>query len=275
MAAICALALCVNAQVGPSGIVNPNGQNIQFSHAMADNVAVAGPSGIVLKDGRNIQLGADGAFPALPAPVLRSAAVPLPHLITTGALVGRSGVVNPNGQNIQFTQEQADNIILAGPSGIITRDGKNIQFRQKRSIGYVSPLGNIGTSGILRADGTTTLFDHDTAHNIVLVGPSGIVGKNGNMQFTADLNIAQQTSHPVHPQFRPEDVVLDGPSGTILKDGRLIQKRAKRSADLVGPSGMILADGTPIQFKTAGAKIVLRGPSGIVMSDGTLIQLTK
>ena len=276
-AALCVLALSVNAQVGPSGIVNPNGQNIQFTSALADNIAVVGPSGIVTKDGRNIQLGADGVVDAsvlaraTPVATPKSA-VPLPQLISTGALVGNSGIVNPDGNNVQFTQEQADNIVLAGPSGIVTRNGQNIQFRQKRSIGFVSPNGNVGTSGILRADGTTTLFDHDTAHNIVLIGPSGIVGKNGNMQFTSDLNIAHQSTHPVQPQFHAADVVLDGPSGTILADGTLIQKRAKRSAPLIGPSGMILADGTPVQFKSANAKIVLDGPSGMVLSDGTLVQ---
>ena len=271
------LALSVNAQVGPSGIVNKNGQNIQFTHEMADNIAVAGPSGVVTKNGRNIQLGADGILdPSLLNVAATRSAIKSPlrlaELITLGSVVGNSGIVNPNGKNVQFTQDQADEIVVAGPSGVVTRSGQNIQLRQKRSIGFVSPKGNIGTSGILRADGTTTLFDHDTAHGIVLVGPSGIVGKNGNMQFTDDLQIAHQTSHPAQPQFNSADVLLDGPSGTILADGRLIQKRARRSLPLIGASGLITKDGTLVQFKEAGATILLDGPSGILMSDGTLVQ---
>merc|ERR1712228_34585 len=83
--------------------------------------------------------------------------------------------------------------LLVGPSGIVTKDGRNIQLtddlqfvhRAKRSAGFVSPKGNIGHSGILRADGTTDLFSHDQAHNILLIGDSGMITDDGiPIQFT-------------------------------------------------------------------------------------------
>merc|ERR1712128_202241 len=79
-------------------------------------------------------------------------------------------------------------------------------------------------------------------------------------------------------------VLLNGPSGIVMSDGTLIQKRAKRSLPLVGPSGMLLADGTQVQFDAKdleqrkgltpdqNAKAVVFGPSGIVLNDGANIQ---
>merc|ERR1711875_199751 len=74
----------------------------------------------------------------------------------------------------------------------------------------------------------------DQYSRAVVVGPSGAVTLDGNnLQFDA----------PAAPT-----VLLDGPSGTVMSDGTLVQKRAKRSLPLVGASGVILADGTPIQL---------------------------
>lgn len=265
LAAICLLAVGASAQVGPSGIISPDGKNIQFSHDQANNIAVAGPSGIVTKDGKNIQLTHGQAIlnAAIPAPV----APTTPNLPPTLAgVVGASGIVHPAG-NTQFTREQAENIILIGPSGIVTKDGRNIQLRNKRSL--------IGPSGMFLADGTPVQFSHaegqlrakltpDQYTRAVVVGPSGAVALDGkNIQFDAPAGAT---------------VLLDGPSGTVMSDGTLVQKRAKRA--LIGPSGMIRADGTPVQFTQAegelratlsdeqNARAAVVGPSGIVNYDG-------
>jgi len=244
LAAICVLAVGVSAQVGPSGIVSPDGVNTQFSHDFAHDIVLVGPAGIVTKSGANRQLthGEAGLHVA-------AGAVPVAQLISQRGVVGNSGIVRPDGNNFQFSQALADNIAVVGPSGIVLKDGRNIQFtddlhfaRKKRSTGFVSTQGNVGHSGILRKDGTTDLFSHDLAHDILLIGPSGIVTKSGqNIQLTDDLRIA-------------------------------FNARTKRSLPLVGPSGMITADGTPIQFTKPGVTILLEGPSGYVMSDGTLVQ---
>merc|ERR1712212_594782 len=115
LAAICVLALGASAQVGPSGIVSPDGKNTQFSHDYANDIAVIGPSGIVSKSGKNIQLtagqaGLHAASP--PAPVM-----PLGQVVSQRGVFGHSGIVMPDGKNVQFTQAQADNIVLVGPSG--------------------------------------------------------------------------------------------------------------------------------------------------------------
>ncbi|KAL7641305.1 UNVERIFIED_CONTAM: hypothetical protein RMT77_008443 [Armadillidium vulgare] len=304
-AAIFLLAIGANANVGPSGIVNKDGKNVQFSHEFANNIVLIGPSGIVSRDGNNLQLTSGQV----------SSAVPVAEFITSRGVVGPSGIVRPNGENVQFTQQQVDNFVVTGPSGIVSKDGKNIQFtddlqfanRNKRSVGFVSRAGNVGTSGILRADGTTDLFDFNTAHNIALIGPSGIVSKDGrNIQFTSDLRIANRNKRSVgfvSPAGNvgtsgivrvdgttdlfdfntAHNIVLIGPSGIVSKDGRNIQftpdlrivgktNRIKRSLPLVGPSGIILEDGTPVQFKSGTTTVLLNGPSGIVLSDGTLVQ---
>merc|ERR1711970_227157 len=237
LAAICLLAVGASAQVGLSGIISPDGKNIQFSHDQANNIAVAGPSGIVTKDGKNIQLthGQATLNAAIPAPAAPTP-VNLPPTLAAG-VVGASGIVHPAG-NTQFTREQAENIILIGPSGIVTRDGRNIQLRSK-----LTP---------------------DQYTRAIVVGPSGAVALDGkNIQFAAPAGVT---------------VLLDGPSGTVMSDGTLVQKRAKRA--LIGPSGMIRADGTPVQFTQAegevratltdeqNAKAVVVGPSGIVNVDG-------
>jgi len=293
LAAICLLAVGASAQVGPSGIISPDGKNVQFTHDQANNIAVVGPSGIVTKDGKNLQLthGQATLNAAIPTPAVPS--VPLPP--TLAGVVGPSGIVHPTG-NTQFTREQAENIVLIGPSGIVTKDGRNIQLRSRRSL--------IGPSGMFW-NGVPIQFSHaegqqrakltpDQYSRAVVVGPSGAVALDGNnIQFAA----------PAAPT-----VLLDGPSGTVMSDGTLVQKRAKRA--LIGPSGMLLADGTPVQFSQAegqlrakltpeqysraivvgpsgavaldgnniqfdapaAATVLLDGPSGTVMSDGTLVQ---
>ncbi|XP_045595373.1 cuticle protein CP1158 [Procambarus clarkii] len=125
LAAICVLAVGVSAQVGPSGIVSPDGKNVQFSHDFVNRIVLVGPSGIVTSDGSNLQLTSGQAglnLGSLPAP--------LPYARFRG-VVGPSGIVRPGGKNIQFSQAQVDNNVLVGPSGIVTKDGKNIQFQDE------------------------------------------------------------------------------------------------------------------------------------------------
>jgi len=139
--AICALVAFANALVGPSGIVKPDGQNIQFTHKFSQDIAATDHSGIITKSGTNI-----------------------------------------------LTHEQAKKVVLMGPSGIVSSDGKNIQFRQKRAL--------VGPSGIVKPDGQNVQFPHKFATDIapgltdeqkmkfVLMGPSGIVYADGkNTQF--------------------------------------------------------------------------------------------
>merc|ERR1712035_57568 len=191
-------------------------------------------------------------------------------------LLGPSGMIRAGGTQVQFKSE-SPSIILDGPSGFIMSDGTLVQRRSKRSTaGWVLPKGNLGYSGILRADGTYEQFSHDFAHDILLLGPSGIVTKNGNIQLTDDLHRVKRDligpsgmilSDGTQVQFKTESpsVLLDGPSGLVMSDGTLVQRRSKRAN--VGPSGMILPDGTPVQFP-AHAEKVLAGPSGIVFSTG-------
>jgi len=311
LAAICCLAAGASALVGPSGIVSPDGNNVQFTHDLANNVAVAGPSGIVTKDGRNIQLPAGletltAAHFNIPAPAVTPAA-PLSPLLA--GLVGHSGIVHHAG-NTQFTREQAEDILLIGPSGIVTKSGKNIQLRSKRHV--------IGESGAVLADGTLVQFNHGLTETpyIVLEGPSGILWSNGQPTqkrakrslvgpsgiVGADGTLIQFGQAEVEARAGLTDeqlaravvvgpsgivnhdginiqldgpivpyVILDGPSGQVWSDGSLTQKRAKRSLPLVGPSGVILADGTPIQLP-AGVTIASAGPSGVVLSNGQNIQ---
>ncbi|XP_066973522.1 uncharacterized protein [Macrobrachium rosenbergii] len=251
VAAIWALTIRVNAQVGPSGIVSPDGVNTQFTPEFANGIVLVGPSGIVTKSGSNRQLNPGEATlnaaipPALaPIPVAK-------YLSSPRGVIGPSGIVRPNGNNIQFTYDQANNILLVGPSGIVTKDGNNIQFtddlqlvhRVRRNLGLVSAKGNIGTSGILRADGSTDLFSLDLAHDILLIGPSGIVTKSGrNLQLTDDLRIVNPRSR------RSLEGALIGSSGIITKSGQQIQFEPGVSVVQAGPSGVVLSNGRNIQF---------------------------
>jgi len=67
-------------------------------------------------------------------------------------------------------------------------------------------------------------------------------------------------------------ILLDGPSGIVMSDGTLVQKRSKRH--LIGPSGIITDAGEIIQLPP-GVTVVASGPSGFVLSNGQNIQLTK
>merc|ERR1712025_1144044 len=287
LAAICCLAVGASALVGPSGIVSPDGNNIQFTHDLANNVAVAGPSGIVTKDGRNIQLPAGletlsaSHFNApAPAPAVTPAA-PLSPLLA--GLVGASGIVHPAG-NTQFTREQAEDIVLIGPSGIVTKSGQNIQLRSKRHV--------IGDGGAVLADGTLVQFQQGTVEQptIILEGPSGILWSNGQLTqkrakrslvgpsgiVGADGTLQQFGQAEVEARAgltdeQNADAVVVGPSGIVTKSGVNVQFDAPAAPYVIldGPSGQVWSDGSITQKR---AKRSLVGPSGIVGADGTLTQ---
>lgn len=220
--ALCALfATAAYAQVGPSGIVDSSGNNVQFTHEFANNIVLRGPSGIVTKDGTNLQLTHSQAELNAGLP-----AVPVSQFVGSKA-VGPSGIVDPSAGNTQFTHEFASNIVLIGPSGIVTRDGNNMQLRKKRS----APL--IGPSGIVFADGRN--------HQFLKPGVT---------------------------------IVLEGPSAYLLSDGTGVQKRVRRSvpqAPVVGASGIITPDNKLIQLP-AGVSVVVASHSGAVLSNGQNIQ---
>jgi len=212
-----------------------------FSHAFAHNIVLIGPSGIVTKDGSNAQLTSDLHR------VKRSAGY-----VSDAGNIGHAGILRADGSTDLFDHNFAHNIVLIGPSGIVTKDGSNAQLtsdlhRVKRSAGYVSTAGNIGHAGILRADGSTDQFSHQFAHNIVLIGPSGIVTKDGNnAQLTSDLHRVKRSA------------------GYVSAAGN------------IGHSGILRADGSTDLFSHGFAhNIVLIGPSGIVTKDGNNAQLTS
>merc|ERR1711970_360288 len=130
----------------------------------------------------------------------RPSNIPNNGLVTPLGNIGTSGIVPLNGAPTLFSHDLAHDILFFGPSGIITKSGRNVQLtadlqlatpgRSKRSIpnnGLVTTSGNIGTSGIVPLNGASTLFSHDSAHDILFFGPSGIITKSGrNVQLTAD-----------------------------------------------------------------------------------------
>merc|ERR1712198_99802 len=172
----------------------------------------------------------------------------------TSALIGPSGIVNPDGTLIQFTADQASNIASVGPSGLVTNDGRNIQ----------SPAGEVSFTA---ADIPTPIASAPAPLPELragdLLGASGIVSEAGNTQFTSE---------------QADNFVVVGPSGAVTKDGRNVQFRTKRA--LVGPSGILMADGTQVQFRADEIAVrsgltdeqnlnaVVIGPSGIVTRDG-------
>lgn len=169
--------------------------------------------------------------------------------------------------------------------------------------GWVLPAGNIGTSGILRVDGSTNLFSHDFAHSIISIGPAGIILKDGPpVQLDANLNMVGRSKRSTDGLVNnagnigrsgivrkdgtielfghdmAHEILSFGPSGIILKNGPPIHLdenlkmtgRSKRH--IVGPTGMITSWGQIVQFREPFTTVVSDGPSGIVLSDGQNIQ---
>ncbi|XP_066952294.1 cuticle protein CP1158-like [Macrobrachium rosenbergii] len=161
-----------------------------------------GPAGIITKSGRNVQLTEDLRL-VVPTRAKRS---PTGYKDSRGT-IGTAGIHRPDGSTELFTHDFAHDILLIGPAGIVTKSGRNIQIsedlrlvvpglpatpsRKKRSpTSYKDSRGIIGTAGILRKDGSTELFTHEFAHDILLIGPAGIITKSGrNLQLTDDFRL--------------------------------------------------------------------------------------
>ncbi|XP_037797698.1 uncharacterized protein LOC119592877 [Penaeus monodon] len=246
-AAICVFAVGVSAQVGPAGIVSPDGVNTQFSHDFAHDIVLVGPAGIVTKSGANRQLTHGEATLHV---ATAAAPFPVAQLVSHRGVVGHSGIVRLDGKNVQFTQAQAGNIVMVGPSGIVTKDGSNIQltddlhFVQKRDLsGHL-----VGASGIVTSDGQLIQFEPGVF--VASAGPSGVVLSNGkNIQ----LNLSKIN----------------------MKVLAAICVFAVGVSAQVGPAGIVSPDGVNTQFSHDFAHdIVLVGPAGIVTKSGANRQLT-
>jgi len=169
--------------------------------------------------------------------------------------------------------------------------------------GWVLPAGNIGTSGILRKDGSTNLFSHDFAHSIISIGPAGIILKDGPpIQLDANLNMVGRSKRSTDGLVNnagnigrsgivrkdgtielfghdmAHEILFFGPSGIILKNGppihldETLKMTGRSKRHIVGPTGMITSWGQIVQFREPFTTVVSDGPSGIVLSDGQNIQ---
>ncbi|XP_064107915.1 uncharacterized protein LOC135216476 [Macrobrachium nipponense] len=188
--------------IGESGIVRNDGTTEIFTPEFAHDILMIGPAGIITKSGRNVQLTEDLRL-VVPTRAKRS---PTSYKDPRGT-IGTAGIHRPDGSTELFTHDFAHDILLIGPAGIVTKSGRNIQItedlrlvvpglpampsRKKRSpTSYKDSRGIIGTAGILRKDGSTELFTHEFAHDILLIGPAGIITKSGrNLQLTDDFRL--------------------------------------------------------------------------------------
>ncbi|MPC21938.1 Cuticle protein CP466 [Portunus trituberculatus] len=155
--------------------------------------------------------------------------------VGANAKFGKHGIVMPSGVNVQFTHDQAENILLIGSSGVITADGKHVQ---------------------LDADGLPVTR---AKRDVLLEGPSGVIFEDGQKRY-------------LPPGVK---IVLMLETGAILSNGDNVQFRKKRSSPLIdsikGPSGYITPTGQLFQLPP-DVEVVIEGHSGAVLSDGTAIQ---
>jgi len=275
------VATCAYAQVGPSGIIDPSGRNIQFSHAFADNVAVIGPSGIVSADGNNVQLTPGQAD-------LHNA-----RRKRSPQLLGPSGYISEDGQQVQFATGGVD-VLLDGPSGLVFGDGQLLQKRGKRSTFGMIHGAQVGAGQLMTPAGVPHLFN--LGAKVAAAGPSGVVLTDGqNIQYTrkkrstfgmihgAQVGAGQLMTPAGVPHLFAlgTKVAAAGPSGVVLTDGQNIQySRKKRSTfgmihgAQVGAGQLMTPAGVPHLFNL-GAKVAAAGPSGVVLTDGQNIQYTR
>lgn len=156
--------------------------------------------------------------------------------VGANAQYGQSGIVLPTGENVQFTQEQAENVLLIGASGVIKADGKHVQLdrdglpvRRKREVALQGP------SGVLFTDGQKRHLPPGV--EIVLLTESGAVLSNGNnVQFRK-----KRSSGPLID-------AITGPSGFITPTSQLFHLPAGVTVAIMGDTGALLSDGTAIQF---------------------------
>nr|ABR27688.1 cuticle proprotein proCP6 [Callinectes sapidus] len=249
---------------GYHGIIKPDGNNVQFSHAQHSNVVLVGPSGVITADGKNLQLDQDG----LPLPLRRKRAV---------SLEGPSGVLFADGQKRHLPVGVT--VVSVGPSGATLSNGKHVQFREKRAVSLEGP------SGVLFADGQKRHLP--VGVTVVSVGPSGATLSNGkHVQFREKRAASGAvvgsagfiTPSGVPVQLAPGvTVASSGPSGIVLSTGENVQyDRKKRSASgaVVGSAGFITPSGVPVQL-APGVTVASSGPSGIVLSTGENVQYDR
>lgn len=153
--------------------------------------------------------------------------------VGVNAQYGQSGIVNRDGNNVQFTPEQAKNVVLIGPSGVVTADGTHVQLdsdgfpRSKREVSLKGP------SGVLFTDGQKRHLPPGV--EIVLLTESGAVLSNGdNVQF--------------RKKRSPLIDAITGPSGFISPTKQLFQLKPGVTVAILGDTGALLSDGTAIQF---------------------------
>merc|ERR1711915_755524 len=167
----------------------------------------------------------------------------------------------------------------------------------------------VGSSGIVQADGRNEQFTPEFANDILFAGPAGIITKSGkNRQLTAaEASLSIPIRNNARKKRSPQAAQpLVGPSGILYPDGRFVQftteqvanavafgpsgivqsngvntqhnLRRKRSVtsdgDVVGPSAVVFSNGQVVQFSKPGVTIASRGPSGAVLSDGTNVQFS-
>ncbi|XP_045114907.1 cuticle protein CP1243-like [Portunus trituberculatus] len=174
LVAMCLMVAGVSASYGPAGIVHPDGRLEQLTREQAENIAVVGESGVTFHDGSHIQFNRDaalhhaGVVPPMPVAVM---------LENPGPFTS-TGIVMPDGKNVQFTPDQSANVAVVGPSGVVNFDGKNVQLndeglpsRKKRS----KPV--IGDSGYITANGRQVQLPHGVT--ILIAGDTGLVLSNG------------------------------------------------------------------------------------------------
>ena len=206
---LCLMAVGANAQFTATGIIMPDGKNVQFTHDQAKNILFITKSGVIMADGKNLQLDQDG-LPRTKREVLQE---------------GPSGVLFKDGQKRHLPPGVT--IVLLSDSGAVLSNGENVQFRKKREV--------------------------------LQEGPSGVLFKDG------------QKRH-LPPGV---EVVLVSESGAVLSNGENVQFRKKRSSPLIdaikGPSGYITPTGQTYHLPP-GVTVVIEGDTGALLSDGTAIQ---
>uniref|UniRef100_A0A0P4W4D6 Uncharacterized protein n=1 Tax=Scylla olivacea TaxID=85551 RepID=A0A0P4W4D6_SCYOL len=106
---------------------------------------------------------------------------------------GKHGIVMPDGNNVQFTHDQSENILLIGPSGAIAADGNHVQ---------------------LTHDGLPATR---AKRGVLLQGPASVLFKD-----------KQRRRLPPGVE-----IVLMTKAGAVLSNGDNVQFRKKRSSPLI------------------------------------------
>jgi len=199
--------------IGEGGAILSDGQHIQFTEAGVVPL-VQGPSAIIWSNGQVTQLR-----------VKRSNGQMTQKLSKREAqhLVGESGAVLEDGQQVQFT-EGGVKPLVEGPSGIIWSNGQVTQKRSKREAQHL-----VGESGAVLEDGQQVQFTEGGVVPLV-EGPAGIIWSNG--QLTQKRSKRNAPGSPAY--FKPDGTGVQLPAGVFVASS--------------GPSGVVLTNGQNIQF---------------------------